>query len=212
MEQTVELRPLAMDSASVFARLHVQVFPRFPTTHLGIRFCTKFYRAYVERADTVCFGAWKQNELVGLVVGGPESIEQDIKRELQVAGVLALACRPWLLFKGFIWQRIRRLEGGSGPSPVEATVSSKPAGQTIKLVNIGVSRQARGEGIAKKLIEVFVNESARRGFVQAILVVDDDNTTARKLYERQGWRQVLEAPIGGRSLRYAIDIPLANTD
>ncbi|MFD2369794.1 GNAT family N-acetyltransferase [Brevibacillus sp. GCM10020057] len=60
-----------------------------------------------------------------------------------------------------------------------------------------VSREYRGKGIGKALLEAFEQECRRRGFGKAALLVDEENGRARKLYESIGYREDGKIKVSG---------------
>lgn len=55
---------------------------------------------------------------------------------------------------------------------------------------IGVSPPARRRGLASELLAACESEWSRRGVARVFLEVAHDNTAARALYDRRGWREV----------------------
>jgi ribosomal protein S18 acetylase RimI-like enzyme len=52
---------------------------------------------------------------------------------------------------------------------------------------IAVSPERWGEGIARTLLDLVVDEARARGYLRIQLFTQDHNTRARDLYERNGW-------------------------
>ena len=64
---------------------------------------------------------------------------------------------------------------------------------------ISVSPQHQGKGIGKKLIESMLNLAKEKGFEKAGLLVDVENPSAKKLYERIGFQVVgIKDLMGGK--------------
>ena len=77
------------------------------------------------------------------------------------------------------------------------------------LLSIGVMDDYRGTGIAKRLVDEFEKKSRNAGYRTMELVVFNDNTQARKFYEKCGWELMRQC---GKSSRYKFDIEQSNED
>ena len=61
---------------------------------------------------------------------------------------------------------------------------SHPSGKRAHLMNVHVEKEFRRKGIARKMIELLVDEAKKRGVTEISLDATDDG---RKLYEAMGW-------------------------
>lgn len=57
----------------------------------------------------------------------------------------------------------------------------------LELVYLGLAPQARGKGLARKLVQHAMNITADHNACQILLAVDQENEPARKLYQRMGF-------------------------
>jgi [ribosomal protein S18]-alanine N-acetyltransferase len=64
----------------------------------------------------------------------------------------------------------------------------------VHINNVAVRPDARTRGIGRALVEFAMREGGARGATQALLDVRAANHTARRLYERLGFRQVAVRP------------------
>lgn len=81
------------------------------------------------------------------------------------------------------------LDGDTVAGFITIQASSRRLGGGLYIVNLNVSKPYRRQGLAQKLITTacgFYRESHRGSFV--ILDVAKDNTAARRLYEKLGFR------------------------
>jgi [ribosomal protein S18]-alanine N-acetyltransferase len=83
---------------------------------------------------------------------------------------------------------VARLSGGSGP--VVAFVLSHAVQDEAEILTIAVASQARGQGIAEKLLARHMGRLAARGVRKLFLEVDEKNTAACRLYARAGFAEV----------------------
>lgn|GEM_PF-3673546 len=72
---------------------------------------------------------------------------------------------------------------------------------------VGVLPQYRGRGIGESLVRLTLQHIARQGIERATLLVEDQNTNARRLYERMGWRAVYRTDYYWKQLASPLDEP-----
>jgi ribosomal protein S18 acetylase RimI-like enzyme len=95
-------------------------------------------------------------------------------------GILARLVRSFPLMRGFVW-----VEGGR----IVGNVSLAPAGygRGWIIANVAVAPPFRGQGIARRMMQAALAQVAKSGRF-AVLQVDEDNATARHLYETLGFQ------------------------
>ena len=69
---------------------------------------------------------------------------------------------------------------------------SHPSGKRAHLMNVHVEKEFRRKGIARKMLEFFIDEAKERGITEISLDATDDG---RKLYETMGWHANTEAMV-----------------
>lgn len=69
---------------------------------------------------------------------------------------------------------------------------SHPSGKRAHLMNVHVEKEFRRKGIARRMIELLVDEAKEHGVTEISLDATDDG---RKLYETMGWRTNNEAMV-----------------
>ena len=69
---------------------------------------------------------------------------------------------------------------------------SHPSGKRAHLMNVHVEKEFRRKGIARKMIELLVDEAKERGVTEISLDATDDG---RKLYETMNWHANNEAMV-----------------
>lgn len=83
---------------------------------------------------------------------------------------------------------VARIKGGKGP--VVAFVLSHAVQDEAEILTIAVTSQARGRGIAEKLLSRHMGRLAALGVRKLFLEVDEKNAAARRLYARAGFSEV----------------------
>jgi ribosomal-protein-alanine N-acetyltransferase len=77
----------------------------------------------------------------------------------------------------------------SGRSNV-AFILSRRAADEAEILSVAVARAWRGRGLARRLLDLHLRRLAGLGLRAVFLEVDADNTPARRLYARAGFREV----------------------
>jgi ribosomal protein S18 acetylase RimI-like enzyme len=67
-------------------------------------------------------------------------------------------------------------------------LSGTPGMEAIELVYLGLAPEARGRGIARRLLDLAMTRASRRGYGSMTCAVDLRNEPALRLYERAGFR------------------------
>jgi len=87
------------------------------------------------------------------------------------------------------------LEADGEPCGLAAGVPDQNAASVIELTAMWVRPEARGKGAADALVSSVKSWAAEMGASSVRLIVNEDNTSARRCYERCGFR-----PTGRRSV------------
>jgi ribosomal protein S18 acetylase RimI-like enzyme len=85
---------------------------------------------------------------------------------------------------GYVWIKDGKLVGNVSVYPANWPAN---LGTAWIIANVAVHPDYRGQGIASALMEASLNMIRERGSSTAILQVEQDNWTARRLYERLGF-------------------------
>jgi ribosomal-protein-alanine N-acetyltransferase len=83
---------------------------------------------------------------------------------------------------------VARTDGGRGV--VIGFVLSHCAGTEAEILLVALAPGERGRGIAGKILARHLGRLAAQGVREVFLEVDEGNASARKLYERAGFREV----------------------
>ena len=73
-------------------------------------------------------------------------------------------------------------------------ILSRLAGDEAEILSVAVASARRGRGIARALLNLHLRRLAGLGARAVFLEVDEDNTPARRLYQRAGFREVGRRP------------------
>lgn len=199
------------DEVEVVADLHRSVFPTYPSSQLGRRFCCHLVDAYRLRPDAVVLVEDRGGPIpAGYLVGAPPAAHREVQDRLRRHAFLPSVSRglshPGELrgVAARVWALVRRGRSGSAADPPTATERSGdrpvpavgPADERVVL--IGVDRAARGTGAADELLSAFTEWARGRGARLADLGVEPSNAVARACYERNGWVADLGDPLGER--------------
>jgi ribosomal-protein-alanine N-acetyltransferase len=68
-------------------------------------------------------------------------------------------------------------------------ILSRRAHDEAEILSVAVARGARGQGLARQLLDLHLRRLAGLGLRAVFLEVEEDNTPARKLYARAGFAQ-----------------------
>lgn len=77
----------------------------------------------------------------------------------------------------------------------------------IELTYIGVAPEARGQGLAKTILAVFVESARAAGYTSVALSVESDNSAALALYTKFGFT-ITQTFAEGRYHRHRMELPL----
>lgn len=75
--------------------------------------------------------------------------------------------------------------GGSGIAPLDDTNT-----EVCELQRMFLTKEVRGKGVGKQLMETCLKEAKKRGFKQCYLETFEEMQQAIKLYERTGFRHI----------------------
>jgi GNAT superfamily N-acetyltransferase len=99
--------------------------------------------------------------------------------------------------------------GASWRSALLAALERDSENTCFLMDGLFVASHARGRGVGTRLLDAIAQEAAARGYREVRLDVVDDNSRARALYEREGFRAVKSQDIG--ILRYVFRFRSATT-
>ena len=182
--------------------VHEVCFPGYYLTDLGPSFLRAMYSWYVQSPEAIAHAALdRDGYAVGFVAGTAD--DSNYRRSLfrktwwrmAVALGKRFVSRPALTLgligerKEIVWQALTAIltrRTGEG-ARADAIFDKEPP--TASLISIGVEPSARRSGVGTALSELFVREARNRGCETITLSVRDDNTLAKRFYERLNWEE-----------------------
>lgn len=175
-------RAESFDSAAV-AALHLRQIPWGLLTQLGEDFVTAFYRALLTSPLGFVFLVVREGQPVGFASGVENWRRfylEFLRRHLRLA-VRVVAAN----FRRARWQRLLETTryAASGTLP------------RAELVSIALDPEARGAGLAGRLVQCVLDEFAARRVGNVRVTAGGTNLPARQLYERMGFALHSEAEI-----------------
>ncbi len=187
---------------SQIAEVHIEAFPNFFLTFLGIRFLREFYKSFLY--DSTGIGLVAEDDETGTVIGvivGPLMPEGYFKRLLIrrwwtfcLASIGAVLKHPAIIKRLF---RALFYRGEPPPGPERALLSS-----------IAVLPQVQRRGVGQALVKRWVQEVKQHGCCGCYLTTDaDNNEKINNFYQKLGWRieSTYKTPEGRVMNRYVID-------
>jgi ribosomal protein S18 acetylase RimI-like enzyme len=167
------------------ARLHEEI-PHGFLPSLGAGFLRRLYRALVQDpAAVVVVAANGKEDVVGFAAG-VESVSDFYRRFLLRHGVQAgLAALGQMVRRGTV-ERI--LETARYPKTSEKFPEAE-------LLSIAVSRQRRGQGAGRALVETLIDSLASRNVRAIKVTVGADNREANEFYKNLGFRRIAEISV-----------------
>ena len=73
-------------------------------------------------------------------------------------------------------------------------ILSRRAADEAEILSVAVARGARGQGLARRLLDLHLRRLAGLGLRAVFLEVEEDNLPARKLYARAGFQEAGRRP------------------
>ena len=173
------------DVASV-ARIHALCFPENDSTKYGEKFLQGYYLGVFKSKNSTSFVCEVDNSVVGFIVGGVN--KQKLSRQVLLNSNASFfinifwnvlkdprknLIKYWIYAKNYVLPRKDIFYSDS----------------TAALDSLAVMKSYRGEGIAKNLTQEFLNDLRNKDIVTCRLGVEIDNITARKFYEKIGFKK-----------------------
>jgi len=91
---------------------------------------------------------------------------------------------------------------------------TKLSHDTVHLAQVAVAPEARGRGLARRVVTASLAAADAAGYARATLLVSERNRPARRVYDRLGFAEVAVCRVGGprsaaRSTSAALGEPAA---
>lgn len=192
----ISLRSLGPGDLAEITRVHLQAFPDSEMSRLGAGIVTRYYRWQFDSSHPLPFaeGAWRDEELVGFVIGGirREAVSGFVRRNVPailVAGALhPRAARSLFGPEALNILRLAFLRGRSHTEPLTDDAGLAEAPWSFGVLSIGVVPACQGLGTADQLMDVAEAAARNAGAASMNLTVHPTNIRAVRFYERRGWQ------------------------
>lgn len=175
----MQVNKLKIGRASTIAVLHVGGINTGFLSSLGEKFVGALYEAIGNSPEGFCFVAEENGKILGFVAFTESvgSLYKSVLKKNFIKFSMILAA------KMLSWQRIKRVfQTLMYPSRISESDLPK-----AELLSIAVSPQARGKGVARKLIDAGFEECRRRGIDRVKVMVAAQNDAANRLYQKCGF-------------------------
>jgi glycosyltransferase involved in cell wall biosynthesis/ribosomal protein S18 acetylase RimI-like enzyme len=175
----VRFKHLERDLFPEIAELHIKNIPTGFISSLGKDFVTTVYRAIEKDQQSFGFVAMQNDKLLGFI-----SFSNDLRGLYKVA-VLEMGPKfGRALFKKLFSFKVIKKIIGDVLYPFKANKLKLP---NAELLSIIVVPDARGKGIAGRLVEAGLNLCKMRGIDSVKVLVAAENEPANKLYQKYGF-------------------------
>jgi ribosomal protein S18 acetylase RimI-like enzyme len=187
------IRPMQFSDLNSTVEIHREQFPESRSTNLGKPFLYKMYRWFVSNQPTLVFVAERTNQVTGFVTGAIGGYGRKIFRYGMVEIIFGLLVHPKMLFNHSTFSLWSSYLKGFFPLKFRSSSTSARKEQEISasLSSIAVAESSQGLGIGQALVLAFEEGAIQSGATLVGLSVKANNLSARRLYEKCGWR-VLE--------------------
>ena len=184
----VRIRRASTFDARALARLHASSMPTAFLPTLGERFLTELYRSLASQPGAVIVVAENGTGVVGFAAG-TTSVREAFRRFYrgQHGARAAITAAPRLVRPSMLR---RAWESASYAPRTDGLPESE-------LVSIAVDRDAREQGLGRRLARELLAELAALGADEVKVVVDAANHPANRLYEAVGFRRAARLQIHG---------------
>jgi len=115
------------------------------------------------------------------------------ENRLALLEALAFGGKSWgadSIKASFVASRVTVLFGGREEIAPEGFVLWRNLGEDAEILTIGVVPAARGLGLGAALLAAAIDGARAEGAARMLLEVGDENTAARALYDRAGFRRI----------------------
>lgn len=165
------------------AKLHLDAFPGFFLTSLGVPFLEELYTGFLSHPSGIFIVAKDERGIIGFAAGtsAPDSFFSDLRRRRCLAfaskAIPSILRNPLPVMKKLLLAM--RYRGG---------VSSESPPKGALLSSIGIAIACRGDGTAARLLQEFERAVKDRGVDLVYLTTDaQQNGRVNAFYKKQGY-------------------------
>ncbi|WP_169853315.1 GNAT family N-acetyltransferase [Anaerohalosphaera lusitana] len=195
----MNMQSIATTHASQVADLHIQGISTGFISSLGPRFVTALYEAIAQSPASFGIVAVEDDTVLGFVTFTTDVKalykillrKHGLKFAVLLAGKMLSPSRLKKIFETLFY-------------PAKAETRDLPSAELLSVV---VSPQARGKGLARKLIEEGLSQCRQRQIEKVKVLVADHNKPANKLYQTCGFEYATSVDSHGtKSNIYVADL------
>lgn len=186
------------------SNIHMQAFEGAMNVRLGTGYANAFFNYFLGINDGIALVATDSSkQIFGYIIGGPLGCGQSMNRRLFWVASRAICLHPWLLlsqqFRSTVKARVEVMLGKSQELPLPLDLP-KPV---MCLMAFAVAPRFQGRGIGKHLLMAF-EQCARALSMRSLgLSVYLENTGARSVYEKCGWKACEEIEMPKKTMYYS---------
>lgn len=201
-KSSLKIRPLTHADLSAVADVHQQIFVDNFLSHLGNRFLELFYAEFIDTSNNYGFVAIYDDQIVASLLGTTDSNALFNRfyssHWLRLSRIVAQRTLTNSYVRQHAFQRIPHIRRAilsvfritsKTPSAHNAGADTGSPRISARLLSIGILSEYRGQGIAERLVEYFVERLAEKGEKWIGLSVDTNNSRAIAFYEKNGWQR-----------------------
>jgi ribosomal protein S18 acetylase RimI-like enzyme len=199
----VTVRPMTVSLVPAVCSLHLLAAANTPSARLGHRYVVAFMSWFVTAGNTIALVAETEpGHVVGYAIGAPVGYAAALTLHLAWVGATAMIARPWMLFDHRIWATVKARIGFVFSRSAMNTTGLP--GPSMSLVGIAVAPSAEGKGVGFALMKAFEERARTLRMASLRLSVYPENSGARRLYERCGWRPLPYPPTPNGTIYYGL--------
>jgi len=175
-------RPAIIDDVNQVTDVHSAAFPGFFLTSLGTGFLRIMYRAFISNSGGIFVVNEQSNRLDGFAVGVLKSAGKDRNLAIRFLPKFIAALIPGVLRNPIkVLKRVAAQFFAVGEEP-------EVPENAVMLRSIGVLPDAKGSGVASRLLDEFERLSRAKGATSVALTTDAlDNDRAVGFYRKHGY-------------------------
>ncbi len=188
MIESAHILPLTASDLDRLVKLHMHIFEGYVGVQLGSKYVHKSLQWFIKDKASICLGAWHHDQLVGYVFGAPVGYNRLLSGYLLFPAIRGILFHPQVLLNMNTFHQIASrfrllfLPKGQSSDDIKLPIP------VFSLVGIGVSSEARGQGIGRTLVDQCCQLVTQHRFCSIRLSVYRNNHGAIRLYRSMGWR------------------------
>lgn len=169
------------------ANIHKQEINGGFLSQLGLKFLKLLYKAIISSSNTCCIVAENDRFLVVGFIAVSFNTSKFYKEFFIKYGLRVFFILIFNLFRPLIMKKV--IESAIYPFKKNKKKENDSIEITeTELLSIAVNQNAKGTGIAQRLIETMFDECKRRNIRKIKVIVGAENSRANRFYEKVGFR------------------------